>query len=169
MKIGPRLYFLTPSPQQGGQNRLVPGFFKASLSGASARQAVVEDTGASAWLYLTEPEDPTPIAACFLYNGIAPGGADPDGPPPLDPQFASGFEVPRPVSEDDIEIFWSLDGDAAAVRIHGLLVAYITAADPVGFSRSVSEDCPWAHLFDVGRFNELWPSSTITGFALEQP
>ena len=45
--------------------------FVTSLSGASARQAVVEQSGSSAWLFMTGPNGEKPIADCFQ---IAVGG-----------------------------------------------------------------------------------------------
>jgi len=125
-----------------------------SLSGASARQAVVEESTASAWLYMTGPEGEEPVVHCFLYDtGGEPGE---DEPPPLDPEFASGYRVALPVTEDDVEIIWALDGHAVAVRIHGEYVAFIGPEDLRGYSRSVAIDCDWAHPFDAELFNRLF-------------
>jgi hypothetical protein len=127
-------------------------FFVSSLSGASARQAVVEETGPSAWLYMSAANGEEPIAACFLYNT----GREGEGPPPLDPEFASEYRVRLPVTEDDVSIVWSAKGDAVAVRIHGEFVGFIGPDDLLGYSRSVRDDCGWAHPFDVDGFNRLF-------------
>ena len=130
--------------------------FLSSLSGASARQAVVEESSASAWLYMTAPNGEAPIADCFLYNTDGVWTDTREEPPPLDLAFASGYRVRQPVSEDDVQIVWSRKGDAVAVRIHGEFVGFIGPDDQRGYSRSVSEDCDWAHPFDVELFNRLF-------------
>ena len=128
----------------------------ASLSGASARQAVVEESAASTWLFMTAPNGEPPIAACFLYNTGGAWTESSDDPPPLDPAFASPYRVRQPVTEDDVQIVWSSTGDAVAVRIHDEYVGFIGPDDARGYSRSVSEDCEWAHRFDVELFNKLF-------------
>ena len=130
--------------------------FVASLSGASARQAVLEETPSSAWLYMTAPEGGPPIAGCFLYNIDPSLAPDDETPPPLDPKFASDFSVELPVTEDDVELLWSIDGNAVAVRIRGLIAGFIGPDDMNGYSRSVNQDCPWAHAFDIPLFKKLF-------------
>ena len=128
-----------------------------SLSGASARHAVVEESHASTWLFMTAPNGEEPIADCFLYNT---GGEPLDGdPPPLDPAYASSFEVTLPVTEDDIQIVWSVAGDSVAVRVHGQFVGFIGPHDLRGYSRSVHTDCEWAHAFDVELFKRLFDAA----------
>lgn len=134
--------------------RVMADLLLTSLSGASARQAVVEESTASAWLYMTGPEGEEPIALCYLYGSDAQPRED--EPPPLDPTFASGYRVALPVTEDDVEIIWAPDGNAVAVRIHGEYVAFIGPEDLRGYSRSVAADCDWAHPFDVELFNRLF-------------
>jgi hypothetical protein len=127
-----------------------------SLSGASARQAVFEQTPSSAWLYMTGPNGEPPIADCFLYNTGEGQQPDDEGPPPLDAQFASDYRVALPLAEDDIELIWSMDGNAVAARIRGEIVGFISPDDLQGYSRSVREDCTWAHRFDVEIFKRLF-------------
>ena len=133
-----------------------------SLSGASARLAVFEQTGASAWLYLTAPGDFEPVASCFLYATGEPAEGD-EAPPPLDPQYASGYTVAPPVTEDDVDLLWSAKGDAVAARIKGQIVGFISSeedAEPerflLGYSRSIREDCAWGRPFDVPLFQRLF-------------
>ena len=123
-----------------------------SLSGASARQAVFEQTASSAWLYMTAPNGEPPIADCFLYNTGGEQQPDDEGPPPLDPQFASDYRIDLPVAEEDIELIWSPDGNAVAARIRGEMVGFIAPDELQGYSRSVRDDCTWAHRFDVELF-----------------
>jgi hypothetical protein len=130
--------------------------FVTSLSGASARQAIVEESHASAWLYMTAPNGEQPVADCFLYNTGEVWSGDRDAPPPLDPAYASDYHVKLPVSEDDIQIVWSVSGDAVAVRIHGQFVGFIGPHDLQGYSRSVKENCEWAHPFDVDLLRRLF-------------
>lgn len=134
----------------------MPDLFIASLSGASARQAVVEESAACGWLYMTGPEGAEPVADCFLYNMDNVPAASSDSPPPLPEVFASAYRVRLPVTEDDVAIVWSPKGDAVAVRIHGEFVAFIGPDDPLGYSRTVKEDCDWAHPFDVELFRKLF-------------
>lgn len=129
--------------------------FLTSLSGASARQAVVEETRSSAWLFMTAPEGEDPVAVCFLYNtGEAPQGDE--ALPPLPPDLATSYKVKMPVSDDDLQIVWSLKGDAVAVRIRGEYAGFIAPGDLRGYSRSVNQDCEWAHPFDAELFQELF-------------
>jgi hypothetical protein len=132
------------------------GVFVSSLSGASARQAVVEETSASVWLYMTAPNGDPPVAACFLYNTGRESSANAEEPPPLESEYASDYRVRLPVTDDDVEIRWSAAGDAVAVRIHGEFVAFIASHDLLGYSRTVREDCAWAHAFDVEMFRRLF-------------
>ena len=104
---------------------------------------------------MSAPDGAEPIAACFLYNT----GRDGDGPPPLEPDLASEYRIRMPVTEDDVAIVWSPKGDAVAARIHGEFVGFIAPDDLLGFSRSVREDCDWAHPFDVARFLSSFPTS----------
>lgn len=133
-----------------------------SLSGASARLAIFEQTGAAAWLYVTAPGDFEPVASCFLYATGESAEGD-DAPPPLDPQYASGYAVDVPVTEDDVELLWSPKGDAVAARVKGQIVGFISSEEPqeagrfvLGFSRSVIEDCAWGRPFDVPLFQRLF-------------
>ena len=130
--------------------------FVSSLSGASARLAVIEESGASVWLYMTAPDGEPPIAGCFLYNTDDVQPPDVEAPPPLDVAFASGYRVRLPVTEDDAQIVWSPAGDAVAARICGEFVGFIGPDDLRGYSRSVSQVCPWAHRFDVDLFRQLF-------------
>ena len=132
------------------------GVLVTSLSGASARQAVVEQSGASAWLYMTAPNGEPPFADCFLYSTGEASRSSADEPPPLDPAYASPYRVHLPVTDEDIQIIWSQDGDAVAVRIHGEFVGFIGPHDLRGYSRSVNQDCDWAHSFDVDLFRQLF-------------
>ncbi len=105
---------------------------------------------------MTGPEGAKPIADCFLY---ATHGGEPDtdpGPPPLDAKYASAFQVALPVTEDDVEILWSPTGEAVAVRVRGDIVGFITSRDLRGYSRSVNQDCPWAHAFDAELYRRVF-------------
>ena len=133
--------------------------FVSSLSGASARLAVVEESAAAAWLFMTAPEGDEPVAQCFLYNTGRTINYEDEDAPPLDPAFASTYVVRMPVTEDDVQIVWSIEGDAVAVRIHNEFVAFIGPDDALGYSRSVKEDCDWAHPFDVERFKRLFDAA----------
>jgi hypothetical protein len=130
-------------------------FFVSSLSGASGRQAVVEQSGSSAWLFVTGRDGAAPIADCFLYN--VPGVQTlEEAPPPLDPRYASDDQVSLPVAEDDVQIRWSVDGDAVAVHVHGKVVGFIGPDDLRGYSRAVNQDCDWAHRFDEELYRKLF-------------
>ena len=130
--------------------------FLSSLSGASARVAVIEESVASVWLYMTAPDGEQPIADCFLYNtdGVWIEGSE--APPPLEGAFASNYRVRLPVADDEVQIVWSPAGDAVAARIRGEFVGFIGPHDLRGYSRSVTQDCPWAHRFDVDLFRQLF-------------
>src|SRR5437773_4134181 len=109
----------------------------------SGRQAIVEESSSSAWLYLTGPGGARPIADCFLYNLPASGTPDRHSPPPLDPRFASNLQIVLPLSPEEVELVWSETGNAVAARIRGQIVGFIGLDDGRGYSRAVSQDCPW--------------------------
>ena len=129
--------------------------FLTSLSGASARQAVIEETRSAAWLFMTAPGGEDPVAVCFLYNTGEPSQGD-EALPPLPPDLATSYKVQLPVNDDDLQIVWSAKGDAVAVRIRSEYAAFIAPGDLRGYSRSVNQDCEWAHPFDVELFQKIF-------------
>lgn len=87
--------------------------FESEQHPFSRRWAVVEDDGEVAWLYLSGPDSPEPVASCYLYNQ-----ADPMAPPPKDIHFR-----------------WSTDGESVAVHFGSVLMGFIVSGEQHGFSR----------------------------------
>ena len=75
----------------------------------SLRYAILEDNGTSAWLYLSEPDKPKPVADVWIYNRIEAPSRDEirayrDGPPPA----AAGFAGPNAVCSNPLDHEWAL-------------------------------------------------------------
>jgi hypothetical protein len=93
----------------------------------SRRWAVVEHDGEAAWLYLTAPGSPQPIASCFLYNkSDAAEGRVGEG----------------------IHYRWSADGESVAVFFGEVVMGYIADGQTRGFSRLLKTPGTLGHPLD---------------------
>lgn len=86
----------------------------------SGRTATFEDTGTSAWPYLSESGSAKVVADAWVFNSVkAPKASEIDtchgGPPPA----AEGYAGPQALCGDPLKYEWSLkwsdDGESCAV------------------------------------------------------
>ena len=84
------------------------------------RWAIVEDDGVGAWLYVTEPDQPAPVADCFIYSCVEPvdtipANWDRSSPPPLTKHFATERAWQPDAASAAIRVAWTSNGNAAVV------------------------------------------------------
>jgi hypothetical protein len=129
----------------------------------SRRWAVFDDEGDSAWLYLTERDEPRPIADCWVYNRVpAPQPAEiaryRGGPPPACIGHAgpdARYQGPEPPV---VRFLWSPDGESVAVWINGRELGYIVSGGRRGFSRHLLQAGPWGQPWDEPRYRAVFPN-----------
>jgi hypothetical protein len=131
-----------------------PGPFISEQHPSSRRHAIFEDDGTSAWLYLTAPDEPRPVADVFVYNRRTPvdrvGDSDRSHPPPIVTEFAAPGAVVDAPERSVWRLRWSADGHSVALERDGVVVALIPSGQRRGFSSAIVADCPWgAPLRDV--------------------
>jgi hypothetical protein len=124
-----------------------PGPFISEQHPLSRRHAILEDDGASAWLYLTAPDNPRPVADVFVYNRHAPADRVEDaaasGPPPIVKAFAAPAAVVPAPECSTWRFRWSADGESAALQRDGVVVALIPSGRRRGYTAAVVAECPW--------------------------
>jgi hypothetical protein len=121
------------------------------------RWAVLEDNGTAAWLYVTEPDVPKPVADCFVYNCQPPADELPKswdraGPPPITTRYASDSAYRPGVSADRVRVGWTERGDAVTALVDDEPVAFLVVGEPRGYSRAIAVDGPYGHPWDEARF-----------------
>jgi hypothetical protein len=124
------------------------------------RWAIFEDYGTSAWLTVTEPDFPKPIADCFVYNCDPPARELPrncnrSAPPPITTKFASGAAYRPDVSADRVRVAWTRSGKAVVVLLDDEPVAFLVVGEKYGYSRGIAVDGPYGHPWDDARFKEV--------------
>ena len=127
----------------------------------SARLAIFEDDGKSAWLYLCEPESQKPIADGWVYNRIeAPSRESVQqfrgGPPPAAEGFAGETAWCETPSDYEWSFIWSTDGTAVALCCDGVPTTMIVVGERRGFSRRLAKDGPWGHPWSESMFQRMF-------------
>jgi len=114
----------------------------------SKRQAVFEDTGTAAYLYLSSPDSNAIVAHAWVYNRIeAPdiediGAYRPD-PPPAAESFATAEGLLASPTAYTWSFKWAPDGQSVAICADGVALAFIRAGQKPGFSRHLVRSGPW--------------------------
>ena len=127
------------------------GIFLSEQHKLSRRWAVLEDDGAAAWLYLTEPGATKPIADCWLYNSVpAPaernfGRGDTPVVPLTHTAYAPAFASPSP---EAVGFKWAPDGHSIAVFFSDQLMGFIANLGPHGHSRLLNSSGPYGSPLD---------------------
>lgn len=124
----------------------------------SRRFAVLEDDGTSAWLYLTKPDDQTPIADIWVFNRI-------DAPPVSAIESYRGSPPPAAIGYTNSEtalikspldhewsFLWSPDGESVAALKDDVPVAFLVSDEKQGYSRELIQDGPWGRIWSEERF-----------------
>ncbi len=135
--------------------------FLQSQHPESLRHAILEDDGTSAWLYLTEPDKPKPVADTWVYNRIkAPSREEvrayQGGPPPA----AEGCAGPNALCSDPHDhewaLLWSSAGDSVAVVRDGMPLACIVSGHERGFCRDLVGDGPWGNTWSYEVYRDVF-------------
>ena len=125
------------------------------------RWAILEDDGVGAWMYITEPNEPAPIADCLVYSCIEPIDAipanwDKKNPPPLTRAFASERAWQPNAISARIRVAWASSGRAAVALMDDEPVAFIEVGVPQGWSKSLAQSGMYGNPWDENRFDELF-------------
>ena len=124
-----------------------PGPFISEQHPSSRRHAIFEDDGTSAWLYLTTPDEPRPVADVFVYNRQPPTDrvdkSDRSRPPPIVTAFAAPGAVVAAPEHSAWRFQWSGDGETVALERDGVVVALIASGQRRGRSAAILAECPW--------------------------
>jgi hypothetical protein len=139
---------------------LEPGPFLSEQHPRSGRYAVFEDDGTTGYLYLSAPHVPRPVQDCWIYNRIpAPtslAGGERDAPPPVPASHcvpsAQQSEAPDP---GRLQLQWSMDGESVALLLDGLPLGLLSAAEPAGYARYLTQPCPWGRPWDEACYTRL--------------
>ena len=114
---------------------------------SSRRHAVFEDDGTCAWLYLTAPDEPRPVADVLVYNRHAPpdriDDLDRSRPPPIIRRFAAPGAVVDAPERSVWGFRWSADGESVALERDGVVVALLPPGQCRGYSSAIAEESPW--------------------------
>jgi len=114
-----------------GASAMADDIFLQSESPVSHRHAVLEDDGAIAYLYLTEPGSIRPVRDAVAYTRLAPAAAE-------------------------FSFVWAADGESVALLRNGQPLALSTAREKLGYSKAVRAPSPLAHPWSEERFRELF-------------
>jgi hypothetical protein len=127
----------------------------------SRRFAIIEDDGRVAWLYLTEPDRPKPIADCWLYNRVAsPQQFENAGVGvPIVPQTHSAEIMGlQPPAEKSVHVRWSNDGESVAVLFDSEIIGFIVQGQNRGYSRHLCVSGPFGNVLDKELFAKVFDS-----------
>jgi len=127
----------------------------------SLRWAILEDDGVGAWLYITEPDQPVPIADCLVYSCIEPveaipGEWDRKSPPPLTRDFASERAWQPDATSARIRLAWSSNGRGAVVVMDDEPVAFLTVGARRGCSKSIARSGRYGNSWDEALFESVF-------------
>lgn len=125
------------------------------------RWAILEDDGVGAWLYITEPNEPAPVADCLVYSCIDPIEAIPSdwdrkNPPPLTSAFASERAWQPDAANAGIRVAWASSGRGAVVLMDDEPVAFLEVGINQGWSKSIAQPGIYGNPWDDRRFDELF-------------
>lgn len=134
-------------------------FFVSEQHPISRRWAVMDDNGAVAWLYLTEPNTQKPAADCWLYNRVEapPVLRSARGEAPVVPAtHVTNATAAEPPDEKDVCFEWSPDGQSVAVHFEQQLMGFIAAEHEHGFSKNLSKEGPFGHPLNQELYEQLF-------------
>ncbi len=130
----------------------------------SKKQARFDDSGHSAWLYVTNPNSPLVTADCWIYNRItAPQESEirkyRTSSPPAVASYAHPHAEFTPLQSDIFEFKWSHDGRSVAVLINGIPFGFIPPGVQRGYSKHLMKTGPWGHKWDEKLYQVLFDES----------
>ncbi len=125
----------------------------------SRRYAVFEDDGQVAYLYLTEPDKPVPVADCWLYNRVPPIKEEDRNSyygkaPPVGESDAGPDAVYEGVGPPEVQLVWTEDGESVAVLVDRAPLGFITHDESkyLSFSRHLVKEGFWGKPWDEEKF-----------------
>lgn len=127
----------------------------------SRRWGIVEDDGASVWLYLTEPDSTKLVAHCWLCNRVpAPAQITLDrerGGAPIAPisHVISGEPSPA-LAAERIRFIWGNDGQAVAVLYGEEVLGFIAQPEGPGYSRNLKVSSRFGAPVDDALFSAVF-------------
>lgn len=116
----------------------------------SGLDAVFDDDGRTAYLYLIDPEKNTILNDVWVYNRLSAPKAPYWKPskkrrPLLNPtQYVIDPSPHGPVDKSQIEIVWSQEGKSVMLNVGGICYATLSADGSQGYSRFAKKDGPLA-------------------------
>jgi hypothetical protein len=135
--------------------------FRSEQHPGSRRWAILEDDGRSAWLYLSEPGTPKPIADSWIYNRvrlIEPAQLPEfrGGPPPAAKEVASEECLLTDPDPSHMSFVWSRDGRSVAFVLGGKALGFIVDGGNPGYSRYLLKTCSWGHPWDEKLYRNVF-------------
>lgn len=137
------------------------GPFLTEFNEHSKRQAVFDDDGICAWLYLYKPDSEDIAADAFVYNRIpAPSIKRAEAVLPNQPPAPSKYALDTAlcVTPQDYEwtFVWSRNGHSVALCKDGSPVAFIHFGKKPGYSKNLKKNGPWGHVWSSKIYNETF-------------
>jgi hypothetical protein len=127
----------------------------------SKRQAVFDDDGTCAWLYLYEPDSEDIAADAFVYNRIpAPSIKQAEAvlpnQPPAPARYASDTALCASPQDHEWTFLWSKNGQSVALCKDNNPVAFIRFAKKPGYSKNLKKKGPWGNIWSNKIFNKTF-------------
>ena len=137
--------------------------FLQSQSPASRRYAILEDDGQTAYLYLTKPNELTPVRDAVAYTRVPPVAKvdwesirKTGDTPRLPVDLASPSAVIQSPKPSEFQFKWSGDGHSVAILHNGSPLAMAGNQDRFGYSKAVKKASPLANAWDEKRYLQLF-------------
>jgi hypothetical protein len=140
---------------------LARGPYLSELHAVSQRRAVFDDSGATAYLYLTDANSETRIADAWVYNRVAAPTPEearrflPDPPP-----AAAGYVSENAFCADPMSIrwriAWSRDGNSVALVDDVGPIACILSGRSRGYSRELIRSGPWGEPWSEAAYVDIF-------------
>ena len=130
------------------------------------RSVIFEDDGFVAYLYLTQPDTLLVTSNLWIYNRVeAPHRNDlakyRNTPPPA-PIGYTATNSPTVIAPDcQLQFSWSTDGNAVALFMDNLLIAYLSDREERRFSLKVIKAGPWGKPWQVDAYQSVVDSGSI--------
>lgn len=139
------------------------GIFYDEQHEQSLRYGVFEDDGTVAYLYLTQPDRPVPVADCWIYNKVPAPRPETireyyGRPVPAMAGYAGPQAQYTGVEPPEVRFKWSKDGEALAVVVNGVPLGFLAPAEPRyhAFSRYLAREGRWGSPWDEPAYQRIF-------------
>lgn len=136
--------------------------FVESCHPESARCAILEDNGSSAWLYLTPAGGEGIEQDAFAYSPVAPreelnrAAIEAGNPPILTRKYASSRAVLESPEEHSFQFVWSSDGESVALLCNGDPIAMVVSGYDKGFSVALVSESGFGQAWDQSVYEAVF-------------